>query len=261
MNTPFARGMSRATELTRTGRLDEATALIRSLLQKQHAGCQEPSDDDAIEGTFTRLGNAGPGPTSHAARTHRHRPRKSLGETLRDIAAGGMQTRGMQAPVPLDMPAGAQFPLQSHQGPQGSRDYRLYIPANQPEGPMPLVVMLHGCTQSPEDFAAGTGMNALAEEFGFIGGAFLLALYLAILLVCALAAMRSKNRFASLLILGLAVNFFLYFGVNMAMVMGLAPVVGVPLPLVSYGGSAMMVIMIGFGLVQSAIVHRPRERS
>jgi rod shape determining protein RodA len=103
--------------------------------------------------------------------------------------------------------------------------------------------------------------TTLAEEFGFIGGAFLLALYLAILLVCALAAMRSKNRFASLLILGLAVNFFLYFGVNMAMVMGLAPVVGVPLPLVSYGGSAMMVIMIGFGLVQSAIVHRPRERS
>ena len=103
--------------------------------------------------------------------------------------------------------------------------------------------------------------TTLAEEFGFIGGASLLALYLAILLVCALAAMRSRNRFASLLILGLAVNFFLYFGVNMAMVMGLAPVVGVPLPLVSYGGSAMMVIMIGFGLVQSAIVHRPRERS
>ena len=103
--------------------------------------------------------------------------------------------------------------------------------------------------------------TTLAEEFGFIGGAFLLALYVAILLVCALAAIRSKNRFASLLILGLAVNFFLYFGVNMAMVMGLAPVVGVPLPLVSYGGSAMMVIMIGFGLIQSAIVHRPRERA
>lgn len=103
--------------------------------------------------------------------------------------------------------------------------------------------------------------TTLAEEFGFIGGASLLVLYLAILLVCALAALRARNRFASLLILGLAVNFFLYFGVNMAMVMGLAPVVGVPLPLVSYGGSAMMVIMIGFGLVQSAIVHRPRERS
>ena len=53
-------------------------------------------------------------------------------------------------------------------------------------------------------------------------------------------------------------NFFLYFAVNTAMVMGLAPVVGVPLPLISYGGSAMMVLMVGFGLLQSAHVHRPR---
>jgi len=53
-------------------------------------------------------------------------------------------------------------------------------------------------------------------------------------------------------------TFFLYFSVNMAMVMGLAPVVGVPLPLVSYGGSAMLVLFIAFGLVQSAHVHKPR---
>jgi rod shape determining protein RodA len=53
-------------------------------------------------------------------------------------------------------------------------------------------------------------------------------------------------------------GFFLFFAVNMAMVMGLAPVVGVPLPLVSYGGSAMLVLMVAFGLVQSAHVHRPR---
>jgi rod shape determining protein RodA len=53
-------------------------------------------------------------------------------------------------------------------------------------------------------------------------------------------------------------TFFLFFAVNMAMVTGLMPVVGVPLPLVSYGGSAMLVLMIGFGLVQSANVHRPR---
>ncbi len=103
--------------------------------------------------------------------------------------------------------------------------------------------------------------TTLAEEFGFIGGASLLVLYIAIMVVCAIAAIRARNRFASLIILGVATNFFLYFGVNMAMVMGLAPVVGVPLPLVSYGGSAMMVIMLGFGLVQSAIVHRPRERA
>lgn len=102
--------------------------------------------------------------------------------------------------------------------------------------------------------------NTLAEEFGFVGGVFLLVLYLAILATCFVAALQSRNRFASLLILGISANFFLYFAVNMAMVMGLAPVVGVPLPLVSFGGSAMVMIMMGFGLVQSACIHRPRER-
>lgn len=103
--------------------------------------------------------------------------------------------------------------------------------------------------------------NTLAEEFGFVGGIFLLALFLAVLATCIVAAIQAKNRFASLIILGVAGNFFLYFGVNMAMVMGLAPVVGVPLPLVSWGGSSMMGIMVGFGLVQSACIHRPRERA
>ena len=103
--------------------------------------------------------------------------------------------------------------------------------------------------------------NTLAEEFGFVGGVFLLVLYLGILATCIIAAMQARHRFASLLILGIAGNFFLYFGVNMAMVMGLAPVVGVPLPLVSWGGSSMLMIMIGFGLVQSACIHRPRERA
>ncbi|WP_333828144.1 rod shape-determining protein RodA [Pararhodobacter sp.] len=102
--------------------------------------------------------------------------------------------------------------------------------------------------------------TTLAEEFGFIGGVSLLILYLAIIVTCVIAALQARKRFASLIILGVAGNFFLYFAVNMAMVMGLAPVVGVPLPLVSYGGSAMLMIMIGFGLVQSACVHRPRER-
>ena len=62
----------------------------------------------------------------------------------------------------------------------------------------------------------------------------------------------------SLLIVGVAANFFFYIAVNLSMVMGMAPVVGVPLPLLSYGGSAMMVLLVGFGLVQSAHVHRPR---
>ncbi|WP_227284571.1 rod shape-determining protein RodA [Boseongicola sp. H5] len=100
--------------------------------------------------------------------------------------------------------------------------------------------------------------TTLAEEFGFIGAASLLLLYLLILLFCVITALQTKDRFASLVTLGIAVAFFLYFALNMAMVMGLAPVVGVPLPLVSYGGSAMLVLMVAFGLVQSAHIHRPR---
>ncbi|MBW4981857.1 rod shape-determining protein RodA [Mameliella sp. CS4] len=100
--------------------------------------------------------------------------------------------------------------------------------------------------------------NTLAEEFGFVGGVSLLALYVLILLFCVVAALQNRDRFSSLLILGVGLTFFLFFAVNMSMVMGLAPVVGVPLPMVSYGGSAMLVLMLAFGLVQSAHIHRPR---
>ncbi|MEJ6397485.1 rod shape-determining protein RodA [Yoonia sp. 208BN28-4] len=100
--------------------------------------------------------------------------------------------------------------------------------------------------------------TTLAEEFGFIGASALLTLYVLIVGFCIVSAITNKDRFSSLLTLGIATAFFLYFAVNMAMVTGLAPVVGVPLPLVSYGGSAMLVLLIGFGLVQSAHVHKPR---
>ncbi|MHA7885803.1 MULTISPECIES: rod shape-determining protein RodA [Roseicyclus] len=100
--------------------------------------------------------------------------------------------------------------------------------------------------------------TTLAEEFGFIGAASLLVLYILILVFCIATAVMQRDRYASLLVMGIAVAFFLYFAINMAMVMGLAPVVGVPLPLVSYGGSAMLVLMVAFGLVQSAHIHRPR---
>jgi rod shape determining protein RodA len=102
--------------------------------------------------------------------------------------------------------------------------------------------------------------TTLAEEFGFLGAFSLLALYGLIILFCIVSAMGNKDRFGSLLTLGVAATLFLFFAVNMSMVMGLAPVVGVPLPLVSYGGSAMLVLLAAFGLVQSAHIHRPRSR-
>ncbi len=100
--------------------------------------------------------------------------------------------------------------------------------------------------------------TTLAEEFGFVGGVSLLGLYALIIVFCAISMMSNRDRFGALMTGGLAATFFFFFGVNMAMVMGLAPVVGVPLPLASYGGSAMLVLLLAFGLIQSAHVHRPR---
>ncbi|MGE4328040.1 MAG: rod shape-determining protein RodA [Pseudodonghicola sp.] len=100
--------------------------------------------------------------------------------------------------------------------------------------------------------------TTLAEEFGFIGGVSLLTLYALIIVFCIASALSERDRFSSLATMGIAITFFLFFAVNMSMVMGLAPVVGVPLPMVSYGGSAMLVLMAAFGIVQSAHVHRPR---
>lgn len=98
--------------------------------------------------------------------------------------------------------------------------------------------------------------TTFAEEFGVLGGLVLLTFYTLILVFCTISALSNRNRFASLLTLGIGSTFFFYFAVNMGMVMGLLPVVGVPLPLVSYGGSAMFVLMGAFGLVQSAHIHR-----
>ncbi|MGB1234896.1 MAG: rod shape-determining protein RodA [Planktomarina sp.] len=101
----------------------------------------------------------------------------------------------------------------------------------------------------------------LAEEFGFVGTISLLVLYSLVLVFCIASAMGSRDRFGALLTMGIGATFFLFFSVNMAMVMGMIPVVGVPLPLVSYGGTAMMILLLGFGLMQSAHVHRPRTKS
>ncbi|MCA0271532.1 MAG: rod shape-determining protein RodA [Proteobacteria bacterium] len=100
--------------------------------------------------------------------------------------------------------------------------------------------------------------TTLAEEFGFLGAFSLLILYGLIVGFCIFSAMTNRDRFSALLTYGIAGTFFLLFTVNMSMVMGLMPVVGVPLPLVSYGGTAMMVLLGAFGMVQSAHIHRPR---
>lgn len=100
--------------------------------------------------------------------------------------------------------------------------------------------------------------TTLGEEFGFIGAVSLLILYGLILVFCFASAVQNKDRFSSLLIIGLAANMFFYLAVNLSMVMGMAPVVGVPLPFLSYGGSVMLTLLVAMGLIQSAHVHRLR---
>jgi rod shape determining protein RodA len=98
--------------------------------------------------------------------------------------------------------------------------------------------------------------SIFAEEFGMIGAIVLLTLYGLILVYGFAIALRSRNQFGRLLALGITLTFFLYVFINMAMVMGLIPVVGVPLPLISYGGTAMLTLMFGFGLLISVYIHR-----
>ena len=96
----------------------------------------------------------------------------------------------------------------------------------------------------------------LGEEFGWVGGVALLGLLSLIVLGGMLIALRCRHRFGRLVALGIATNFFLYVFVNVAMVTGVIPVGGVPLPLVSHGGSAMITVMVGFGVLMSVHVHR-----
>ncbi|USG62795.1 rod shape-determining protein RodA [Sneathiella marina] len=98
--------------------------------------------------------------------------------------------------------------------------------------------------------------SMLAEEFGMIGGLLLFALYVLLIAYGYAIAYRSRNHFGKLLAIGMTGVFFLYIFINVAMVMGLVPVVGVPLPLISYGGTAMLTLLIGFGLTMSVYLHR-----
>ncbi|HET9019531.1 MAG TPA: rod shape-determining protein RodA, partial [Acetobacteraceae bacterium] len=99
----------------------------------------------------------------------------------------------------------------------------------------------------------------IAEEFGLAGSFAVLGLLALIVMSGLTMALRCRNPYGRLVALGISVNFFMYVFVNVAMVMGAIPVGGVPLPLVSHGGSAMIMVMIGFGVLMSAHVHRDVE--
>ena len=101
----------------------------------------------------------------------------------------------------------------------------------------------------------------LAEELGMMGALFLIGLYTAIFIYGFIIAARCSNQFGRLLAAGLTTTLFLYVYINIAMVIGLIPVVGVPLPLISYGGSAMMTVLFALGLLMCVFVHRDTQIS
>jgi rod shape determining protein RodA len=114
---------------------------------------------------------------------------------------------------------------------------------------------LHFLPEKQTDFV----FTMLAEEFGLVGGLALLGLYGLLIGYGAAVALRARNQFGRLVAYGIANTLFLYVFINMAMVMGLIPVVGVPLPLMSYGGTAMMTLLIGLGLLMNVYVHRDMQ--
>lgn len=99
----------------------------------------------------------------------------------------------------------------------------------------------------------------IAEEFGLVGGLTVLGMMALVIIFCYVCALRCKHQFGRLVAVGLGTNFFLYVFVNVAMVTGSIPVGGVPLPLISHGGSAMLTTMLGFGVLLSVYMHRDVE--
>ena len=161
-----------ATRLTRAGQLVEATALLQGMFRGEQ-------QSDAASHNGERLALVGPiiidveantvedrdsSPRPHAAPVAQPSKLFDLMELNKKRVKFGMPGVMERAPAPDILPEGACFIEGAYNSPAGSRAYRLYIPSRYSEQPLPLVVMLHGCTQSPEDFAAGTRMNLLAEK-------------------------------------------------------------------------------------------------
>ena len=142
--------------LVKKSDLGGATALIRKALSGETA----PGGEGETKAQPTRpSGKVIPLPL-----------RRPLGETLRALRVRPIMPPSLpDAPEPGPTPDfGERFVKRAYHGPAGSLDYRLYVPADHEQRELALVVMLHGCTQNPEDFALGTRMNDLAEEFGLI---------------------------------------------------------------------------------------------
>jgi poly(hydroxyalkanoate) depolymerase family esterase len=184
MNDRLDPGMREAGRLTRAGRLAEATELLQRMLQRRgdpyHASSpgSVPATIDLVPQTVEVTD---PGPSLHTgreyntgARNRAERPgRTYLPEALRRFLDRipntdfGPGLGGLAEPSPADtsdVPESGKFLARSYSNQVGTRAYKLYVPSGYRGQPLPLIVMLHGCKQSPDDFAAGTRMNLRAED-------------------------------------------------------------------------------------------------
>jgi len=164
-----------ATRLTRAGRLVEATALLQRTLRGETTpgptfgtagdivlSKSEPLIIDAKANIIEETDR----PYFRARSTQPHMLRDELLHRTKGPSGLRLRTKIKRAPpsTPDIVPEGAKFIEGAYSNPGGSRAYKLFIPSRYQGQPLPLVVMLHGCTQSPDDFAAGTRMNFIAEE-------------------------------------------------------------------------------------------------
>ncbi len=162
MNTDFAAAMRRALKQTRAGNPLDATRNLQAALGKVSG------DERARRATPATTAESRHGTGSDRT------PRRSLRDVVDSLSSNRSRIkafersgmRGASAPPPV--PKGARYETRAYSCPAGARDYRLYVPAARPDGPQGLVLMLHGCTQNPDDFARGTAMNAQAERHGLI---------------------------------------------------------------------------------------------
>ncbi len=156
MNAFSTADMMGALRLTRQGRLKEAVAVLRGR-RTSTPPPPEPgrSSGPEISNGLGFIPEAFQGALDNMAQFNAQR-----------LFKGPFGPAEEQAPLPP--PGGSRFEERSYSNEAGTRKYKLFIPGSYRGEPLPLVVMLHGCTQSPDDFAAGTGMNHLAEEQGFL---------------------------------------------------------------------------------------------
>lgn len=154
-----------ATRLTRSGRLTEATALLQRMLRGESAQDTGPTADSPVRAagreppTIYVKANA----AETRVRPRTRRPSANFAKNLPGLGLGGSPMRPPPSMADI-VPDGTSFVEGTYKNAAGSRAYRLFTPSGYHGEAIPLVIMLHGCTQSPEDFAAGTRMNFIAEE-------------------------------------------------------------------------------------------------